>query len=265
MSHQVRQSRGTQAVAALDRSLTLLEAVLADRSGLSLAALATGLGLPRSSAHRQVTTLLRAGWLERLDNGRMVAGPRLAGLTAAAGPAQRLTAAAGPALRRLAVRFGCVAQLGTLEGDMVTYRCKAGLQAGAFFTRIDQQLEAYCTGLGKVLLAQLPEAAREAYLAGGPFPALTANTITDPAALRIELLWVRARGYAIDAGEIAEGLFCISVPVYDRGGEVAAAISISITGTLPTGRRLTIMLGALQTSAEAIGTILPAKGPWYCA
>lgn len=260
MSRQVRQKRGTPAVAAVDRSLALLEAVLTDRDGQSLAALAAGLGLPRSSAHRQVLTLLGAGWLERLDNGRLMAGPRLAGLAVQAGPAQRLAAAAAPELKRLAARFSCVAQLGTLDGDMVTYRCKAGVRAGAFFTRIDQQLEAYCTGLGKVLLAQLAPPALEAYLSSGPFPAVTANTITDPDRLRRELQLVQGCGHAVDAGEIADGLNCLAVPVHDRNGHVPAAISVSISGALPTGRRLAAMLAALDASAAAIGSLLPRAG-----
>ena len=81
---------------------------------------------------------------------------------------------------------------------MVTYRIKTGQGAGNLFTRVGMQLEAYCSGIGKMLLAHLPEEQQRAYLAGGPFPALTAKTITQPEALAQELERIRAQGFALD-------------------------------------------------------------------
>lgn len=175
-----------------------------------------------------MATLLKENYLRRLGNGRLVAGPRLMALAQQVDPKQVIAAAAAPVLSRLSARLGCIAQLGTLESDMVTYRIKTGQAAGEFFTRVGLQLEAYCTGIGKVLLAHLPEAEREAYLATGPFPALTANTITEPDALRIELQQVHAQGHACDDEEIAEGLVCFAVPLRTSDGQVPAAISVSL-------------------------------------
>lgn len=215
-------------MAALGRTLLLLEAILADRTNTSVAAIAARIGLPRATAHRQVTTLLKEGLLRRLDTGQIVAGPRLFALVQAVNHQQILVAVAAPVLHRVAQQLHCVAQLGTLENDMVTYHLKTGKRAGDLFTRVGQQLEAYCTGVGKVLLAHLTEPAREHYLAAGPFPALTKKTITDPASLRAELTRVRALGYACDNEEIVDGLVCYAVPLRQSDGEVVAAISVSI-------------------------------------
>lgn len=220
-------SQGTPPIAALGRSLAMLEAVLADREGRSVAAIGADIGFPRATAHRQVATLVAERFLVRLPGGRLGPGPRLLALLPMADEKQLIVAAAAPVLHRLAVKVGCVVQLGTLENDMVTYRLKTGQGAGDFFTRVGLQLEAYCTGIGKILLANLAEAEREAYLATGPFPALTANTITDPDRLRDELMRVRAQGFARDDEEIARGLSCIAVPVREAGGRVLAAISVS--------------------------------------
>lgn len=214
-------------ISALSRSLAMLEAILTDREGVSVAALALQVGLPRATAHRQVATFQRDGFLRRLPNGRLVAGPRLLALTQALDQRQVIVAAAAPVLHRLAVQLGCVVQLGTLDNDMVTYRLKTGRGAGDFFTRVGLQLEAYCTGIGKVLLAHLPEPERQAYLATGPFPPLTPKTITDPGRLREELVRVREQGFARDNEEIAEGLICLAVPVRAADGSVPAAISLS--------------------------------------
>ena len=260
MSHIMRQdcrAAGTPSIAALGRSLKLLEAVLADRDGRSAPEIATELGVPRATAHRQVITFVHEGYLRRLANGALVAGPRLIALAGHVERTHVLVAAARPVLRQLAARFGCVAQLGTLDGDMVTYRFKAGEQAGQFFTRVSQQLEAYCTGLGKVMLAHLPEREREAYLATGPFPALTARTITDPAVLRLALDQVRQQGLAIDEQEIAEDLTCFAVPLR-LSGEVVAAISVSLEGTGCGERWRARIIANLRAAADEIDAVLAA-------
>ena len=163
-----------------------------------------------------------------------------------------VTVCAAPLLHRLAARARSVVQLGTLEGDMVTYRLKTGRGAGALFTRTDMQLEAYCSGIGKALLAHLPLAEREAYLGAGPFVALTPCTITDRSQLRDELERVRAQGFALDRGEIAEDLYCVAVPITVPSRGVIAAISIS---RLSKDRKLvdhTEDLSLLREAAAAI-------------
>ncbi|MBB3860029.1 DNA-binding IclR family transcriptional regulator [Novosphingobium hassiacum] len=248
---QSADSKGTPTVAALSRSLALLEAVLADRDGSSMATIAARVGLPKATAHRQATTLLQDGFLRRLATGQLIAGPRLVALAQMLDHRQVVVAAAAPVLHRLALKLGCVAQSGTLENDMVTYRIKTGQGAEGLFTRVGLQLEAYCTGIGKVLLAHLSEREREAYLATGPFPALTTHTITEPAALRVELQRIRAQGYARDNEEITEGLVCFAAPLRIGEGEVVAAISVSrLTEDLRPGLQAATINALLSAACE---------------
>lgn len=247
--------KGTPRIAATARTLDMLEAVVADGGVRSVAAIARELAIPVATAHRQVATLVAERYLNRLENGRHVAGPRLLGLLGRIDPKQMVTSAAAPVLDRLARDLRCVVQLGTFEQDMVTYRIKAGRGAGALFTRTGMQLEAYCSGMGKVLLAHLPDAEREAYLATGPFVALTARTITEPAALRAELERVRAEDHAVDQEEIAEGLRCVAVPVRGPDGRVIAAVSAS------RGERRTDDDAVLALLRQAAGEIERAAFP----
>jgi DNA-binding IclR family transcriptional regulator len=218
---------GTPKIAAIGKTLALLEAILADREGQSVAAIAARIDLPRATAHRQVVTLLDQAYLRKLKSGQLVAGPRLSALARGIDGYHELVATAAPVLRKLSAKLGCISQLGTLENEMVTYRYKTGAHAGALFTLVSGQLEAYCTGLGKVLLAHLPERQREAYLASGPFPPLTPNTITQPDELRVELANVRSKGFAMDREEIAIGLVCYAAPVRLGSSSDVAAISVS--------------------------------------
>lgn len=212
---------------ATQRALVMLERVVADGGESSVSALARAADLPVATAHRQVATLVAEGYLVAIGGGRHIAGPRLRALAAQIDDKQLLAQLAAPYVRRLADETGLIAQLGTLENEMVTYRIKTGAGASTFFTRIDMQLEAYCSGIGKALLASLPEEEKTAYLAGGPFVALTPNTITEPEALTRELAAVLEQGYAADNGEIDVDLYCLAVPIREADGRVPAAISLS--------------------------------------
>lgn len=205
----------------------MLEAVIVDSGCRSIAAIARDMGIPVSTAHRQVKTLAQEGYLTPVPGGRYAGGRRLLDLLHLIDDKQLVTSAAAPLLDRLAAELNCIVQLGTLENEMVTYRLKTGRGADDLFTRIGMQLEAYCSGMGKVLLAHLPRLEREAYLAGGPFVALTSRTIVAPDALHAELTRVRERGYAIDDGEVADDIFCVAVPIVRPDGSVVAALSAS--------------------------------------
>nr|WP_254911461.1 IclR family transcriptional regulator [Sphingomonas sp. CDS-1] len=217
----------TPQISSLKRTLAMLEKVVADGGQNSVSALARSADIPVATAHRQVTTLVEEGYLTPVGRGRHVAGARLLQLLQRLDEKQLIVNVAAPALHRLAVRVRTVVQLGTLENEMVTYRLKIGQGAAGLFTRVGMQLEAYCSGMGKVLLANLPREERDAYLANGPFVALTPRTIVDADALASELDLVARQGYAIDDGEIAEDLTCAAVPIRRPDGVVHAAISVS--------------------------------------
>lgn len=230
-------TKGTPTIAVLTRSLEMLEAILADREGRSVASIAAAKGVPLATAYRQVATLIANGYLIRLPRMQLGPGNRLLRMLQMVDEKQLIVTKAAPILPGLAARLRCIVQLGTLESDMVTYRIKTGPGSSILFTKVGLQLEAYCTAIGKVLLAHLPEGQREAYLASGPFPALTARTITDAAKLREELTHVVQQGYARDDEEIAEGLACLAVPIAMPDGRVLAAISASRTVDAKYGLR----------------------------
>ncbi len=250
--------KGRRGSAAIERAIDLMAAVVRDDGATRLSDLAKGLGLPLPTAYRMVAAFERKGLLARGERGRYGAGLGLAELVPHIDAMTTLARASRPALRRLARGMGLTAHLGVLEADMVTYLVKEVGGSVSIFTREAMQLEAYCSGIGKVLLAHLQHAAREAYLAGGPFVPLTATTLTEPKALRAELNLVRARGYAIDREEIAEDLCCLAVPVRNMAGDVVAALSVSGAPTLVGAGGLNHQVGLLSDCANRIGRRLGA-------
>jgi DNA-binding IclR family transcriptional regulator len=218
------------AVASLEKALVLFNRIVRDRGDTPLRELAGDLGLSRSTLYRLAGTLQEFGLITRHARGYYGVGlpltARLQGLTVAS----RLAQLSRPPLQSLADECGSTAHLGVLEDGMVTYVVKVvdkNAGPGAVFTRENAQLEAYCSAIGKVLLAWLPEAERDRYLAAGPFVPLTSRTITDSGALRDCLNDVRRDGFAQDDGEVADDLFCLAVPVPGQNLPVSTAISIS--------------------------------------
>jgi IclR family transcriptional regulator, acetate operon repressor len=242
---------GTPKIASLGRTLAMLEAVVEDGGQANTSILARAVGIPVATAHRQVTTLVAEGFLKPCGGGRHIAGRRLLGLLHRIDEKQVIANIAAPVLHRLAIKLRTVVQLGTLENDMVTYRVKTGQGAGALFTRIGMQLEAYCSGIGKILLAHLPPDQRAAYIASGPFVALTARTITEPQRLTAELTASQERGFAIDDGEIADDLRCLAVPIHHPDGRVLAGLSATQSGP-PFRHSDSYLLEQLNAAARVI-------------
>lgn len=210
--------------AALERALGLMEAITIDDGETPASIISAKLGLPGSSARRLLAGLARNGLIERVGRGRYAGGIRLAELAAARDPNRRLIEAARIPLKCLARDLGGTAHLGIFDQEMVTYLVKEGTTD--IFTRERGQLEAYCTGIGKALLIQLPVDTLEDYLRG-PFVQLTSRTLTDPADLRRELERTRQRGYAVDDREMADDVCCVAVPL---ATQTATLASISFSG-----------------------------------
>ena len=212
----------------LRKAFLLLRLIVADKGETALPEIAEQAGVPTSTAHRLVATLVDEGMLVRSARGRYMVGPVVRALTDAQSLHSLLRLMGQPIVDKLARETGHTAHLGVFEADMVTYLLKSGEHCGDLFTREGMALEAYCSGIGKILLAHLSDEDRERYLSGGPFVPLTPNTITDPELLREELDLARRRGYAIDNCEIGVDLRCIATPVLDGQGRAIAALSLSI-------------------------------------
>jgi len=211
----------------LEKGLDLLDQLSRDGGRTDVSVLTRDLALPTSTAYRLLTVLQRQGLLVRVGKGRYLGGARLLDWADATDMARILRHSARPVLRSLARSSGLTAHLGILDGGMVTYLIKESGGGPPVFTEEGKQLEAYCSGIGKMLLSALPVADREAYLADGPFVALTPYTLTDPATLRQSLDAITTNDYALDDREIAPDLQCLAVPVRAADQRVVAAISLA--------------------------------------
>ena len=257
MNNLPAHSDGT---ASLGKCLELFRRILADRGNTPLAVLARDMKLPSSTMYRLVGALRDAGLVARKQRGRFSAALTLAELMEGISANEQIAAVSRPALARLAVDCHATAHLGVMENDMVTYLVKVSASDAVAepFTQENAQLEAYCTGIGKVLLAWLPAAEQSLYLAGGPFVRLTDRTITEPARLASTLKAVRAEQWAKDDGEIAEQLYCLAVPLWTDMTPMRAAISLSFQKSTKTADD-SFYISKLRLCAQAISGRLGRK------
>lgn len=235
----------------LDKALALLAHVLEEHDKPTLSTLSQAAHLPLSTTHRLLSSLEKAGLISQIARNHYVGGPTLRRLARLQPPARQILAdIARPVLSGLSQRAQRITHLGVLEDNMMTYLVKEGDPDSRALSKPDMQLEAYCTGVGKALLAHLPEADREAYLSTAPFVPLTPSTIVSADALRDEFSLIRDRGYAIDNEEMFDGFICIAVPVR-VGDQVVAAVSLVVSQTAGPCRPVNY-LGRLRAAAIKI-------------
>ena len=211
--------------------------------------------LPEASGYRLIQTLEEIGAVIRGPRGRYRPGMLLRSLSSNVAIDELLRESSQDIIRALCHRLDVTVHLGLLEGGMVTYIAKASTPTCIVsHTKPGSQLEAYCSGLGKVLLAALPPDNLDNFILEGELVPLTPHTITNRAVLRAQLKEVRHAGYAMDDRECRSDMRCIAVPVHNVEGHVIAAMSA--TGamkpvTLDTCANATTRVLSVMTEAAA--------------
>ncbi len=209
----------------LGRIAAIMDAFDMGEPVLTLGELSQRSNLPKSTAHRLVEQLRAIGWLERDHSNNYRVGMRLFELGGLAQQRNQLRDTAFPHLHGLATRTGLAVQLGVLDRGEVVYLERIVVGDFTLPTRLGGRMPAYCTGLGKAMLAY-DEVAADEVLASS-LPSRTASTITEPDALRANLDEVRSLGVARDVNEAYDGLVCVAAPIRNSGRAIAA---VSVTG-----------------------------------
>ncbi|MCW5720952.1 MAG: IclR family transcriptional regulator [Devosia sp.] len=213
---------------AVLRALDILELFL-DGATLSASQIVVATGLPRTTVHELLATLVSRDYLQKEGNDFRL-GVRLLQLGNVYATRFDLLRAANDVARDLATRTGATINVALREGSEVYYLARVESENRMTLpSGIGRRLPASSTGLGKVLLADLPlRALRELYPDPGALPTLTPNSIRDLGVLEAELEQVRRTGIAFDREEAMEDIVCAAAPVRDVQGKVVAAISASV-------------------------------------
>jgi DNA-binding IclR family transcriptional regulator len=250
---------GTQAVL---RAVRLLKALGAQPGEPTLAELVSAVGLNKTTAYRLLTALESEGLVERGTGDGYRLGPELVALGGRVLGASDLREAARAELVALARKTRETAHLEVrIGGETLILDEVMGSHRVGTTPSVGTRWPAHATSTGKVLLAALDDAGLDALLRP-PLPALTPRTITDPLALRRELLRVRERGYATGIEELEPGFMAVAVPVKSRDGHVVAALGIGGPRVRLDPERLAAIAKSLPAHAarisERLGAALPS-------
>lgn len=224
-----------------------LEAILASFEGcdhaLSLSEISHRIGLPKSTVHRLASQLCAVGWLERNSGGYRV-GLHLLELGSVALQRTGLREVAYKHLHSLALRTGLVAHLGILDHGEVVYLDRVTTTRVSLPTRVGGRQPAYCTAIGKAMLAFADPASQASALAG--MERRTEFTVIEPRAVQAGLDSARQAGVAYDHEEAYPGLGCVAAPI--RSGERVIG-AVSLTGPIARMRSRSLVHEVRNTAA----------------
>ena len=221
----------TPSAPAVDRTLSILELLAATRSGLTLPELSRRLALPKSSTYCLLVTLERRGYLHRNNRThRYMFGLKILSLANMALNGVELRENAACFLQTLMRRSRLTVHMALVEGDEAVLIEKVeppGLVRLA--TWVGKRLELHCSAVGKCLLAYLPEPEFLRIVRDRGLTRNNENTITSIRKLKQQIAEIKHVGYAIEDEEGEIGCRCVGAPLFDRSGEVIAAISVAGT------------------------------------
>lgn len=238
------------------RVLEVLEYLAESPDGATFPQLIDGLGLPKSSLHGLLMTLVDAGWVYLNEATRTYCvGLRLWQVAQNFSSVDSLAHIAQKHLEGVRDEVNETVQLAVLEGIDNVYVAKVESDHPLrLVSHVGSRLPAYATGLGKVLLAYLEPAEFRRRMTNVKIQRFTTRTMTTLKALEQGLAEIRARGYGEDEGEYTPGVYCVAVPVLGSDGATVAAMSCSVPSARfgGTDRDRAVLLESLKRHAKEL-------------
>jgi IclR family transcriptional regulator, pca regulon regulatory protein len=244
---------------SLERGLAILSSFNSDRPLIGVSELSRELVLSRSTAHRYIATLAALGYLQQdPDSKRYRLGPRVLDLGFSAINSMDVREVATPHLRRLSDEMQYTVNLGILDDVDVVYierfrYARPGQIEIDLNLHVGSRLPAYCTAMGKAMLAFIPEEQLSTLIEHIDFLPRGPNALTTPTAFRQELAQIRTDGVAVNNEELAHGLRSIAAPIRSHDGVVVAALNLAVHRTMVSIDELIARFGpAVKQTAHDI-------------
>ncbi|MEI9977494.1 MAG: IclR family transcriptional regulator C-terminal domain-containing protein [Edaphobacter sp.] len=213
---------------SLARGLVVIQAFTQQSPQMTISQLSIKTGLSRAAVRRCLYTLTKLGFAGAEDGTRYSLRPRMLTLSHTYTTSNTLSTAAQPILERMSATHRESFSVATLDGEDIVYIARTQVnRVMAVDLHIGSRLPAYCTSMGRILLAYLPPEHLEQYLAKVNLVPHTTRTITSVEKLRLALRNIRRNGYALCDQEYEVGLRSLAVPVYSTSGRVVATLNLS--------------------------------------
>lgn len=212
----------------LAKGLLVIESFSADKPRQSISEVSASSGLDRATARRCLLTLSHLGYAD-YDGKYFTLTPRILRLGTACLATMPLPQMVQPLLDQLSDQLGESSSVSILDGAEIVYVARAAQRKVMSIALMPgSRLPAFCTSMGRVMLAALPEAEARSVLDATPLVPRTQYTLTDIDRIMAILAEVRSQGYAVIDQEVELGLRSIAVPVLNARGRVIAALNIGL-------------------------------------
>mgnify|MGYP000973338159 CR=1 FL=1 len=242
---------------SLARGMVVLSVFAQHAREVTMSQISLETGISRAAVRRVLHTLAKLGYVGEQGRG-FVLLPRVLGIGGAYTASSSMTTAAQPVLDGLRDQLHESCSLGVLDGDHLLYVARSEtVRIMSIGLRPGTRLPAYCTSMGRVLLAALPNDTLQAYLERTNLRPRTDRTITQASALQEVLARTRREGVCLTDQELEIGLRSIAVPVRNLRGEVIAALNVGAqAGRVSLQTMQTQLLEPLKQAAQRLGTLL---------
>jgi IclR family pca regulon transcriptional regulator len=243
---------------SLARGLLVIQSFSPQTPQMTISQLSVKTGLSRAAVRRCLYTLTKLGFAGVEDGSRYALRPRMLTLSNTYSASSSLSTAAQPILERMSAVLRESFSVATLDGDDIVYIARSSVsRVMSDDLHIGSRLPAYCTSMGRVLLAYLPPEQLEQYLARIVLTPHTTRTVSNVEKLRLALRNVRRHGYALVDQEYEVGLRSLAVPVYAPTGRVVATLNLSGSAPrMPVYDMQTRFLPHLRNAATELGAFL---------
>jgi len=243
---------------SLARGLLVIQSFSPQTPHMTISQLSVKTGLSRAAVRRCLYTLSKLGFAGAEDGSRYALRPRMLTLSNTYAASSSLSTSAQPILERMSAAHRESFSVATLDGDDIVYIARTTVsRVMSVDLHIGSRLPAYCTSMGRVLLAYLPVEQLEQYLARVDLVPHTTRTVNSIEKLRLLLRNVRRTGYALCDQEYEVGLRSLAVPVYSPSGRVVATINLSgHAPRMPVFDMQTRFLPHLRNAAAELGAFL---------
>ncbi|MET3434018.1 IclR family pca regulon transcriptional regulator [Herbaspirillum seropedicae] len=243
---------------SLARGLAVIRAFSDSRRSLTIAQISQKTGIPRAAVRRCLHTLKQLGYADS-DVNNFSLRPKILTLGYSYLSSTPLTVSAQPYLNNISRTLGESCSLAVLDDHEVLYVARsAASRVMSVALNTGSRLPAYCTSLGRAMLAHLPEDQLKAYFDKVKLRALTEKTVVSQKRLRDILAGVRANGYAVIDEELEVGLRSIAVPVRGASGNVLAALNVGAQAArVSVAQMEEEILPVLLRGAQELSVLLP--------
>jgi DNA-binding IclR family transcriptional regulator len=252
-------------IGSLAKGIKIME-LLAEKSQLTVSEVARLMDTHRAASHRFLATLRELGYVDKDTDDRYQLTFKVFELGMKVANRFEIRQIARPVMQDLAQASRETVNLGHFDGKGILHVDKIdSREILRMDTPIGSRAPAYCTALGKAILAFLPREEFERFLSGVTLKPRGPNTITSRKRLRSAIEEIRHRGYAVDDEEMSPGLRCVAAPVFDPTGRASYAISVSGPSLRLTPQRIAeihpLIRKMCRQLSQKLGNSAPEDSP----